>query len=465
MSSNQTTTQNRPTERTSRKVKLTDIFVRNVKGTGKRQTISDDGCRGLALRIGAKGTKTWAFMSRDCHGKSRTVTIGRYPDVPLKAARQKADQLRGVFAAPESLAEHLKPTEIVDDVTLFELLLEAESKFSDTKQIWRQRGKTSDASTARQVITTVFGEMLHRPARELMVEKASELIHSYKPKSRSRTGKASANGQAAKALAYLRTVFNWASHRTPRFSKIGAGRKPQLLLADLLTVQDPSLDDPKITGERDRVLSVAELRCLLQYLTVPEASSTEWWKVDLRPIAQKFILLTLARREEVEAARWADVCFDECVWTKRVKGGRKVTHPVSKSALNLLKSLPGFSNRESDQLIFPNQELGPLGNWNRSKNMLQDLSSIEDWHRHDLRRTGATILVLMGVPAEVVDTLLSHKNPMSKETVSPAIQSYVKLAKEMKGLPNPLRDAVETLAEAVNMIERGELATSSQLSY
>jgi integrase len=400
-------------------------------------------------------------MSRDCHGKSRTVTIGRYPDVPLKAARQKADQLRGVFAVPESLAEHLKPTEVVEDVTLFELMLEAERKFCLTKQIWRQRGKTNDASTARQVITTVFGEMLHRPASELTVERASELVHSYTPKSKSRTGKATANGQASKALAYLRTVFNWASHRTPRFVKVGAGRKPQLLLADLLEVQDPSLDDPKITGERDRVLSVADLRCLLKYLTVPEASSTEWWKVDLRPIAQKFILLTLARREEVESARWADVCFNECVWTKRVKGGRKVTHPLSKSAIELLKSLPGFPYRESDQLIFPNQELGPLGNWNRSKNMLQNLSSIEDWHRHDLRRTGATILVLMGVPAEVVDTLLSHKNPMSKETVSPAIQSYVKLAKEMKGLPNPLRDAVETLAEAVDMIERGELATPS----
>lgn len=462
MSTNQTTTQERPANRASRKVRLTDIFTRNIKPTGKRQTISDNVCQGLSLRVGAKGTKTWAYMGRDCHGKSRTVTIGRYPEVPLKAARQKADQLRGVFAVPESLAEHLKPAAVIDDVTLFQLLLEAESKFSATKQIWRQRGKTSDASTARQVISTVFGEMLHRPARELTVEKASELAHSYKPKSKSRTGKTSANGQAAKALAYLRTVFNWASHRTPRFVKVGAGRKPQLLLVDLLAVQDPSIDDPKITGERDRVLSVAELRCLLQYLTVPETNSKEWWKVDLRPIAQKFILLTLSRREEVEAARWADVCFDECVWTKRVKGGREVTHPLSKSAMNLLRSLPGFPNRESDQLIFPNQELGPLGNWNRSKNMLRDLSSIENWHRHDLRRTGATILVLMGVPAEVVDTLLSHKNPMSKDTVSPAIQSYVKLAKEMKGLPNLLRDAVETLAEAIDMIERGEIVTSSQ---
>ncbi|MGJ8547635.1 MAG: tyrosine-type recombinase/integrase [Sulfitobacter sp.] len=464
MSTSKTTTQNHPTERTSRKVKLTDVFLRGLKPTGKRQTIADEVCQGLSLRVGAKGTKTWAYMGRDCHGKSRTVTIGRYPEVPLKAARQQADQLRGIFVVPARLTEYLEPTAIIDDVTLFQLLLEAESRFRATRKIWKQRGKESDASTARQVISTVFCKMLQRPARELTIEKASELVHTYTPKSKDRTGKTSANGQASKALAYLRTVFNWASHRTPRFVKVGAGRIPQLLLADLSTIQDPAIDDPMITGGRDRVLSVAELRCVLQHLTVPETSSTDWWKVDLRPIAQKFILLTLARIEEVQAARWADVCFDECLWTRRVKGGREVTHPLSKAAIDLLKSLPGFPNHESGQLIFPNQDLGPLGNWNRSKNMLQDLSSVENWHRHDLRRTGATILVLMGVPAEVVDTLLSHKNPMSRETISPALQSYVSLAKEMKGLPNPLRDAVETLAETIDRIMRGEIVTS-QSSY
>lgn len=460
MSASHTTTQNRPAHRTSRKVKLTDIFARNLKPTGKRQTISDDVCQGLSLRVGAKSTKTWAYMGRDCHGTSRTVTIGRYPEVPLKVARQRADELRGIFAVPESLAEHLKPTAVVDDVTLLQLLLEAESQFSDTKQIWRQRGKTSDASTARQVITTVFGEMLHRPARELTIEKASKLILNYTPKSKGRTGKTTANGQTAKALAYLRTVFNWASNRTPRFLKVGAGRMPELNPADLSVIQDPSIDDPKVSGERDRVLSVTELHCVLPHLKVPETSSTTWWQVDLRPIAQKFILLTISRREEVEAARWKDVCVVEGLWTKRVKGGRIVTHPLSSTAIALLKSLPGYANREDDQLIFPNQDHGPLGNWNRSKNKLQGLSNIEDWHRHDLRRTGATIMVLMGVPTEIVDTLLSHKNPMSRKTVSPAIQSYVKLAKEMKGLPNPLRDAVETLAAAVDMIERGEIVTS-----
>lgn len=159
----------------------------------------------------------------------------------------------------------------------------------------------------------------------------------------------------------------------------------------------------------------------------------------------------------MEAARWRDVDIEQQSWTKRVKGGHQVTHPLSDAAATLLKELPGFASREDDDLLFPNQELGPLGNWNRSKEKLQDVSNIENWHRHDLRRTGATILSLLGVPAQVVDTMLSHKNPFSKEAVSPALQSYAQLAKELKGLPNPLRDAVETLAEAIRAIELGNL--------
>lgn len=444
--------------RKSRKEKLTDRYLQNLKPTGKRQTISDQLCQGLSLRIGVSGKKSWSFMGRDCHGKSRTETIGRYPDVTLKAARQQADELRRVFASVEALASHLRPPAIKEEVTLLDLLLEAEDKFSATKKIWQQRGKANAASTARQVITTVFGPVLHRPAVELSAEKASALIQAYTPKSKARTGKTTANGQASKALIYLRTVFNWASNRTPRFQKIGAGRTPALLLADLSVIYDPSIEDPMITGERDRVLSVAELGCILPHLKVTETTKVEWWKVDLRPIAQRFILLTLARREEVEAARWKDISLEGRSWTKRVKGGHRVTHPLSNAAVALLKGLPGYACRKDDELVFPNQEFGSLGNWNRSKLKLQEISSIENWHRHDLRRTGATILSLLGVPAQAVDTLLSHKNPLSKEAVSPALQSYAKLAKEMKGLPNPLRDAVETLAEAIRAIEFGDLS-------
>ena len=447
---------NNSSAKQSRKKQFTDTFVKKLKSNGKRVTHSDISCRGLSLRLGTSGTKTWSFMGRDCHGKNRTETIGRYPEISLKAARDEADRLRGIFAVPEKLSIHLAPATVTESITLLELLIEAEVKLGSTTKIWRPRGNKTDVSTARQVISTVFEPMLHRHVCELTPERASSLVETYRPKSRDRTGKETANGQSSRALSYLRTVFNWASCRTKRFKKLGAGRKPCLALPDLTIVNDPSVSDTEILGKRERVLDVFELKRVLPHLTLGERATGDWWEIDLRPIAHRFILLTLSRLEEVEAARWRDLNFQLQTWTKTVKGGSTVTHPLSEPAIELLKSLPGYGKQGDDDLVFPNQNFGELGNWDRSTKAIQLKSETSDWHRHDLRRTGATILLKMGVSVHVIDTLLSHKNPMSNEAVSPALQSYAILANEMQGLPDPLRDAVQILSHVIQVIENGD---------
>jgi len=441
--------------RTSREIDFTNQFLMNLKPSGKRVNYSDGRCQGLVLRLGISGTKSWAFIGRDCNGKNGTKTIGRYPDISLKEARAKADAIRASLASPESLAASKKAASEASEVTLLELILEAEKKFSETKKIWQPRGKKSDTSTARQVIGTVFGEMFDRRASELTAEKAAILIESYEPKRAEQTGKPTANGQAARALSYLRTVFNWASHRTPRFQKLNAGRMQKINLDDLSRVHDPSIDDPTLEKERKRVLSVPELKKVLPHLVVDTSEASDWLDVDMRPIAHRFILHTLARRHEVEQARKKDFDFEARTWTRRVKGGATITHPMSQAVMNLVLSLPGFDQKSPDDFVFHNREGGVLGNWDRCKDKLVEASGVDDWHRHDLRRTSATILRSFGVPSEIVDTLLSHVNPMAQESTSSAVQSYVDLANEIEGFPNLLRAAVEKLSDIIARIEDG----------
>src|SRR4051812_27727902 len=75
---------------------LTDILVRTVAaGDSKRLDISDSRCDGLALRVTPTGFKTWSFRFRDPKtGKDVRSTIGRYPDVSLSQARERAIELR-----------------------------------------------------------------------------------------------------------------------------------------------------------------------------------------------------------------------------------------------------------------------------------------------------------------------------------------------------------------------------------
>lgn len=79
---------------------LTDAFCKAVATPPSGRTeITDLRCAGLAFRITANGTRSWAFRFRDPKtGNSTRATIGTYPDIGLGDARAKADQLRSAVA-------------------------------------------------------------------------------------------------------------------------------------------------------------------------------------------------------------------------------------------------------------------------------------------------------------------------------------------------------------------------------
>ena len=78
----------------SNKIKLTDLVIKNLDPEiGVRINKSDLECPGLNLRITENGVKTFSFAYR-IGAKVGRSTIGRYPMVSLKEAREKANSLR-----------------------------------------------------------------------------------------------------------------------------------------------------------------------------------------------------------------------------------------------------------------------------------------------------------------------------------------------------------------------------------
>ena len=74
---------------------LTDVAVRNAKPGPKTIRIRDE--RGLYLEISPKGGKWWRlrFMIK---GKANMLSLGVYPDVSLKDARERRDEARKLIA-------------------------------------------------------------------------------------------------------------------------------------------------------------------------------------------------------------------------------------------------------------------------------------------------------------------------------------------------------------------------------
>ena len=95
---------------------------------------------------------------------------------------------------------------------------------------------------------------------------------------------------------------------------------------------------PRRTGTKHvkhhAALPYAEVPLFMQELREKEAMSAR---------ALEFVILTAARTGEVTGASWDEVDLDEAVWhvpAGRMKAGREHSVPLSRRALELLRSMP-----------------------------------------------------------------------------------------------------------------------------
>jgi integrase len=446
---------------------LSDLLLRRFQPTGKREQISDHVERGLRARISPTGEVSFILHIRNADGKLVLVTLGRYPDLSLKEARELAARQRqalkqGADLNAEKRARKAKAAAPAENTfpALRALLWEYQVLFAPRRAIWRPDGPRSERSPALRSIEGVFAPLLDRPADQITSAELAQAMAGYERRGRGASPKTTANGTVSRARAYLAPVLDWAAGRG-RFSRHGAGRQPPLAVADVRTTFDPAREDPTIRGERDRVLSEEELGRILPLLVYPAPKALGAYAdpaQDYRPIALRFLLLTAARREEMVSMRWRDVDFSNGVWTKpnvkSTRGGpRKGMLPLSEAAIKLLKSLPQFGTVSPDDLVFPNTTGGALGNWTRFQQMLERASGTSGWHRHDLRRTAATIMMALEIPVSTIDRILGHTNPLRRENVSGAAGTYMRLSGVLKGRTDPQAAALNALAAALASIE------------
>jgi integrase len=179
---------------------------------------------------------------------------------------------------------------------------------------------------------------------------------------------------------------------------------------------------------------------------------------DYGPIAMRFLFLTLARREEVSTARWKDFDFINGVWHKpdtKTSAGvlvRGQSLPLSQAALDLMKALPGFRVADQTAFVFPNRDGGPQDNWQRVSDQIQKISGTSNWTRHDIRRTGSTLLAELGVPVETIDAILNHTNPLANANLSGSAGHYLIATRILTDVEDPKAAALHKLAAAYALI-------------
>lgn len=329
---------------------ITIKVLKELKAAGKIAEIADGACPGLRMRAGAAGAMTWSLLARDSDGRRKRIEVGEWPAIGIPEAREIASGFKAAVKRESAPVAQLTFGDV--------LLLYARSPAGE-KPSWPE---------ADRAIRVCFSELLEDRAGGLDGPRLQRTVDAYK----SRTA-------ASAAVRYVRPVLKWAERR---------GMTPRGVWSDL--------QQPVNVRKRTRVLSEPELMQILRKLGHHGHDG-----------AVRMMLITACRREEVCAMRFEDIVED--VWYVPAEV-RKNREELAVSLTWYAQDLIGKQGRTSGY-VFLGARGKPLDNWDRWQKRFNETSGTSGWHRHDLRRTAATLLGDASVPPHVVEIVLGHKDP------------------------------------------------------
>lgn len=367
--------------------KLKDIEIQSWVRAGKPIAGKSDG-DGLTFTLSANRTASWVFRYR-LGGKQREMTIGNYPTITLKKARELANDARTKVQQGFDVAREKRDHKI--SLTTAGTVKELCEEFY--KRTIEGRIKRPDIIRER-----LDGDLISKLGRLRIAEVKPMDIDGMIKAIVDRGSPVMAN----RVLATTKAVFDYAIRRhwieqnpAAAFRRADAGGEETA---------------------RKRALSEDELIELFQ--AIRDAGPA----FRIYDLAVKLLLLTAVRLSELIEAPWAefDLDADEPVWrlpASRIKTGkdmaqRDFTIPLSTDAIEWLQEIKRLS--VASTYVFPARRkvskptMSPATlNWA----MGELKHGIEHFTLHDLRRTARTHLARLGVKPHVAERCLNHKLP------------------------------------------------------
>lgn len=359
---------------------LTDTKIRNAKHGAKPIKLFDE--RGLFLLLQPSGGKLWRLKYR-VNGKEKKLSLGTYPDVSLKLARQRRDDARAL------ISDGVDPSQVKLD--------EAEA------------AKEAAANTFGAVGAEYIGKIALEGRAAVTIKKTRWLFSLMKPALGSRPV---TDITPAELLGVLQKVEQKGNLETARRMRSLASRIFRHAVATSRATADPSallrgaLAVPKVKHHSAIIDPKAVgglLRAIDGYSGHP-----------LTCIALKLAPHLFVRPGELRRAEWDEFDLEKAVWTipaEKMKMRDPHLVPLSRQSLELLESAKSIS--AGQRYIF--SSLYP-GNRPMSENTINAALrrlgyTGAEMTAHGFRSTASTLLNESGkFNPDAIERALAHKD-------------------------------------------------------
>ncbi|MEQ1965094.1 integrase arm-type DNA-binding domain-containing protein [Xenorhabdus khoisanae] len=356
--------------------KLSDKKLKTLHGKERKNIEFFADGAGLSAKASKAGGISWVFTYRLDGKKLNRLTIGRYPDMPLKQARETRDKCRNWLASGKdpklqfnlTMQESLKPVTVKDAIEYW------------IEHYGRENRVNIDVLILQleKHIYPHIGEMALSDCEIIYWLQCFDKMKKEAP--------VAAGGMlqlCKQALKFFRVRRYAVSH-----------------VLDDLTISDVG----KKQNKGQRYLEDNEL-CQL-WKSINAGIYLPYYNNLL-----KILVVFGCRTREIRLSKCSEWNLDSMLWTvpkENSKTGERIIRPIPECMKPFLENLI-YQNHKNDYLLGEFKETETVSEY--GSKIWKKLGHSEKWTLHDLRRTFSTKLNDMKIAPHIVDQLLGHILP------------------------------------------------------
>jgi len=359
---------------------LTDTKIKTAKPKDKLYRIADS--NGLAIEITPAGIKHWRYRYR-FNNKASMMSLGKYPQVSLKAARYLRDEQRDLLDQGLNPSEYRTKKAFQDKIKR-----DRKMSFSDLFYKWFEQNEHTWSDNHKKKVSNQCRRHLikHIGTKSIDDITTQDILWAFK-----KIESLGVIETLEKVRGYTGRVFRFA---------VGLG---------LLTV-DPTRDLPDDIFKKKTVKNFAHITDAKDIAKLLKTIDNFEGSLQVG-IALKMAPHVFLRPSELAKLEWSEIDFDKQqikIPKERMKMSQPHIVPLSPQVISLLKTMHNVSS--NSKYVFPgvnnrNKSISPESLRGGLRKLGIDKDTLTT---HGLRHMASTQLHEQGFRSDIIERQLSH---------------------------------------------------------